>query len=682
MLCPAVQAAGREVYRASAKGHYLFMIRFLQKDSRIVKAIFIVIIAVACITMVITLVPGIFGDQVAGADTYATIRGGGFLGRIFGGSDEVSTLEVQQLAQRMMQRQQLPDFVLPFMMQRVGQGLIQQHIELEEANRLGVNVTDEDLRSFLKTGMWGQVLFPNGQYVGDAQYASLVSQNFGISRDQFEKELKKEIQENRLRSFVTAGVTVSDQQVREAYTEQATKIKFDYAVLSADDLRKQINPTDAELQTFFKQSAARYAKAIPEARKIQYIAFTTHDLPGGTPQVSDAEVQQYYTQHQKDYQVDDQVKVRHILIKVDSGADSKADAAAKQKAEDILKQLHNGGNFADLAKKNSDDPGSKDQGGELGFIKHGVTVPEFDKAAFALQPGQTSDLVRTKFGYHIIQTEEKQTAHTRPLDEVKTTIQAVLTRQKEAQAQQAFAQQLASEALKNGLAQTAAAHHLQVTTTDYLAQNAIISTLADGSQLLTAAFSAKPGAAPIVASTGDGSAVFQVQDVHAAHAPAFDEYKTHILDDFREQQLPQLLTRKTNELADKAHAENDLAKAAKEVGATIKSSDLVGRDAQVPDVGQLSTAAPALFNLNVGQISSAINSGRTGVVAKLTEKQQPTPDEIQKNFDQTRDSILNQRREEMFEVFVTSLTDKYQKEGRIRIHKQAQQPGLPGAPQS
>lgn len=657
------------------------MIRFLQKDSRVVKTIFIVIIAVACITMVITLVPGIFSNEVSSSDTYATIRGAGFLGRFFGG-DDISTQEVQQLAQRMMQRQQMPDFILPYMMQRAGQGLIQQHVELQEANRLGVSVTDDDLRTFLHTGMWGQVLFPNGHYIGDAEYASLVSQNFGISRDTFEKELKKEIQENRLQSFVTAGVTVSDQQVRDSYRQQGTKIKFDYAVISTDDLRKTINPTDAELQTFFKQNAARYAKAIPEARKLEYIAFTTANLPGGAPQVTDAEVQQYYSQHQKDYQVEDQVKVRHILIKVDPNADAKTDAAAKQKAEDILKQLRNGGNFAELAKKNSDDPGSKDQGGELGFIKHGVTVPEFDKAAFALQPGQISDLVKTKFGYHIIQSEEKQTAHTRPLDEVKPTIMSLLTRQKEAQAQQAFAQQLANEAQKSGMTQTAAAHHLQVVTTDYLAQNAIIPTLADGSQMLTAAFSAKTGGAPQVASTGDGYAVFQVQDVHAAHAPSFDEYKSHVLDDFRDEQLPSLLSRKTTELADKAKAENDLAKAAKEVGATMKSSDLIGRDAQVPDVGQLSQTAPTLFDLNVGQLSQPINSQRTGVVAKLTQKQEPTPDEIQKNFEKTRDSLLNQKRDEMFSVFVTNLVDQYQKEGRIRVSRRAQQPGLPAKPQS
>jgi len=649
------------------------MIRFLQKDSRIVKWIFIVIIAVSCITMVITLVPGIFSDTTTGSDTYATIRSGGVFGRFLGSGDQVPMQDVQMIAQRMMQRQQLPDFVLPYMVQRVGQGLIQQHIELEEARRLGIHVTDDDLRNFLHTGMWGQVLFPNGQYIGDDRYASLVSENFGISREKFESELKKELTEQRLRALITAGVTVSDQQVRDAYTQQATKIKFQYAVLSADDLRKQINPTDTELQAFFKQNAARYARAIPEKRKIEYVAFTTANLPGGAPQVTDAEVQQYYNQHQSEYHVDDQVKVRHILIKVDPNADAKADAAAKQKAEDILKQLHNGANFADLAKKYSDDPGSKDQGGELGFIKHGVTVPEFDKAAFALQPGQISDLVRTKYGYHIIQTEEKQAAHTRPLDEVKPEIVAMLTRQKEAQAEQAFANQLAQEAQKSGLEKTAQAHHLQVVTTDYLEQSAIVPGLADGSQLLSSAFSAKPGSAPLVASIGDGYAVFQVKDIQSAHAPTFEEYKSHVLDDYRDEQLPQLLARKTNELADKAHAENDLEKAAKEVGATVKTSDLVGRDAQVPDVGQLSSVAPGLFDLTPGQISKAINTGRTGVVAKLLDKQLPTPDDIKKNFESTRDALLNQQRDQMYEVFLSSLMEKYEKEGRIRINRRVQQ---------
>jgi peptidyl-prolyl cis-trans isomerase D len=654
------------------------MIRFLQKDSRFVKGVFVVIIAVACITMVITLVPGIFQDQTGSADTYATIGHGGFLGRFMPAQDEIATTDVQALAQRMLQRQQLPDFVLPFMMQRVGQGLIQQHIELMEANRLGLGVTDEDVRKFLHSGMWGQVLFPGGKYIGDAQYAEFVSEQFGLSRDKFENEIKKEIEENRLRALITGGVTISDSEVRSSYVQQGTKIKFDYAVLSSDDLRKTINPTDAELQAFFKQNAAKYANAVPEERKIQYIAFTDSNLPQGAPQVTDAEIQQYYQAHQKDYQVDDQVKVRHILIKVD-GNDPKADAAAKAKAQGILDQLHHGGDFAKLAKENSDDPGSKEQGGELGWIKHGVTVPEFDQAAFALQPGQTSGLVRSKFGYHIIQSEDKQTAHTKPLDEVKTTIQALLTRQKEGQQEQAFAQQLAAEAQKNGLAATAAAHHLQVVTTDFLSQASVVPGLPDGSKLLADAFNAKKNAAPQTATTGEGYAVYQVTDIQPAHAPSFEEYKSHLVEDFRDQQVPQLLAKKTAELADRAHADNDLAKAAKEVGATLKSSDLVGRDAQVPEIGALATAAPQLFDLNTGQISAAINTGHSGVVAKITDKQQPTGDEVAKNFDATRESLLDQRREEMFSVFVNNLETTYQKQGRIRMNRRAQQ--TPGGPQ-
>jgi len=661
------------------KGCSLFMIRFLQKDNRLVKSIFVVIIAVACITMVITLVPGIFNDQASAADTYATIRPGGWLGKYVGTGTDISTTDVQTRAAQVLQQRRWPEYALPFVMEQVGQNMVQQAVILQEANRLGLQVTNEGLAQFLHSGMYGQVLFPKGQYIGDDKYRQLIEQQFQISTQKFETEVKKEIEETRLKALVTGGITVSDADVRSYYVDQNTKIKFDYAVINSSDVEKEINPTDAELQTFFKANAAKYATSVPEARKISYIAFTDGQEPGGTPQVTDAEVQQYYNQHQKEYQVDDQVKVRHILIKEDQGASPAADAAAKQKAEDVLKQIKAGGNFAELAKKYSDDPGSKDQGGELGFLKHGVTVPEFDQAAFSLPVGQTSNLVKTKFGYHIIQVEEKQTAHTRPLDEVKSTIVALLTRQKEGAQEQAYATQLANEVQKNGLEKTAEAHHLQVVTTDYLPQGAIIPGLADGSKMLNEAFTAKPGGAPLTVSTGEGLAVFKVDDIKAAHAPTFDQFKTTLLTDYRQQQLPQLLASKTNELDAKARAENDLAKAAKEMGATLKSSDLVGRTGQVPDVGQLSQVAPDLFDLNAGQFSKPINTGRNGVVAKVIEKQQPTADEIAKNLDQTRDTLLGQRRDQMFDVFVSNLVDKYQKQGRIRLSKKPASALSPGA---
>jgi peptidyl-prolyl cis-trans isomerase D len=648
------------------------MIRFLQKDNRVVKIIFVVIIAVAVVTMVITLVPGIFADENTSSDTYASVHSGGFMGRFFGDSTTISTPEVQQVAERILQQKKYPEMVLPYLMPQAAQALIQRAVLLQEADRLGLKVGDGDLRRALQTGPFAQMLFPNGQFIGEDGYANFVQNYFRTSIQDFESQIKKELEINRLEAMVTGGVTVSDQDVRDAYRQQATKIKFDYAVINSEDLRKQINPTDAELQAFFKQSAARYKDAVPETRKLAYIALNQTDVPGGAPVVPEQQIQQYYQSHQKDYQVPEEVKVRHILIKVDAGADAKVDAAAKQKAEDLLKQIKGGADFAALAKANSDDPGSKEQGGELGMIQRGVTVPSFEKAAFGLAPGQISDVIKTQFGYHIIKVEEKQTAHLKPLDEVKAQILATLTRQAEADQQASFAQQLATEAAKSGLAKTAEAHHLQVVTTDYVPQNAVLPGLPDGAKLLGLAFSAKPGAAPQVSSTGDGFAVFQIQDAKPAHAPTFEEYKTHLVDDFREQQLPQLLARKTNELADKAHAENNLAQAAKEVGATLKSSDMVGHTGQVPDIGDLSTSAPDLFDLKVGQISKAINTGHSGIVAKIGDKQEPTPDEIAKNFDMTRESLLNERREQMFAVFVTALTDRYEKSGGIHMNKRAQ----------
>jgi peptidyl-prolyl cis-trans isomerase D len=653
------------------------MIRFLQKDSRVVKSIFIVIISVACITMVVTLVPGIFADQNTSADTYATVGGAGWK-RFFTHSDEISTTEVQTMAARAMQQQRLPDMYLQFIMPRVAQELIQETIELQEARRMGLNVTDDDLRHFLHTGMFGQALFPNGQYIGDDRYAVLIQENFNISRQQFETQLKREMEENRLKTLVTSSVNVSDSEVRTSYKKQGTKIKFQYAVLSADDIQKQISPSDSELQTYFRTNGARYANAVPESRKIQYFAFDENQLPGGVPKVSDQEVTQYYQQHQSEYKVDEQVKARHILIKVDNPTDAKEDAAAKKKAQDVLDQLHKGANFADLAKKYSDDPGSKEQGGDLGFFKHGAMVSEFDQAAFSLQPGQTSGLVKTKYGYHIIQVEERQNAHLKTLDEVKGQILAALTRQKEAGAEQTFAQQLQSEAAKSGLQKTADAHHLQVSTTDYLAQGAIVPGVADGSKMLTGAFAAKVNAAPQMASTGEGFAVFQVTEVKPAHAPSFDEYKAHILDDYRQEKIPQLLTEKATQLAIQAKG-GDLEKAAKTVGATLKTSDLVDRTAQVPDVGQLSSTATQLFDLNAGQVSGALNTGRTAIVAKILDKQEPSADDIAKNFEQTREQLVNEKRNELFEVFVGQLMEKYQKEGRIRLNRKAQLPGsVPG----
>ena len=654
------------------------MIRFLQRDSRVVKAFFIVIIAAASVGMVVYLIPGLMGMGTASSDDYAVIYPHWY-SRFLSSGESVSQQRVSQMARQQLLRRnpQYADnpMIVHYFEQQVGQQLVEKQILLIEARKLGILATDDDVSRLLHRGQFGEYLFPNGQFIGTDRYADFVARQFNLSVTEFEQEVKQDIQIRRLQALITAGVTVGDAEVRDAYRKQNIKIKFDYAVISSDDLRKSINPSDSDLTAFFKKNAARYATAVPEERKIVYFAFTPDQLPGGAPRPSQQEIQQYYATHQSDYAVPEQARSRHILIMVPAGADAKTDAAAKAKAEGILKQLQGGANFAALASKFSDDPGSKDKGGELGFAKRGAMVPAFDNAIFTQKIGESA-IIKSQFGYHIVQVEERQSAHTQALNEVLPAIQAALVRQNSAKAEQDYAQALTSEAIKNGLGKTAAAHHLGMATTPLLGEQGVISALADSSQILAKAFASKQGDPPQFASTGEGYAIFQVTGIAPAHAPNLAEYKSKIADDYRNELLPGLLSQKTAELAGKAKSLNDLAKAAQQVGATVKSSDLVGETGQAPDLGQVGQVAPQLFEMKVGQISGPINAGRTGVVAKVVDKQEPSADEIAKNFDQTRDQFLEQRRSEVFNVFLSNLLNDYKKHNRIQIPK-AKSEGVP-----
>jgi peptidyl-prolyl cis-trans isomerase D len=661
------------------------MIRFLQQDNKVVKIMFGVIIGAAVISMVIYLVPGLM-DNTSGADAsgvYATVRQPGLMGKLFGESTTVSTQDVTNLAERQMQQQHFPDnmmrSLLPYMMSRAGQVLVERAILKQEADRLHLQVSDDDLRHELRTGMFAQYLFPNGNYIGDDGYINFIQMAMGpdMSRTRFESQLKQDMELQRLQALITGGATVSDAAVRDAYRISGTKVKFDYAVVSAEDVKKTINPSDADLQAFFKQNGARYATAIPETRKIEYVAFDASKLPGGKAQVSDADVQAYYASHQAQYKTEEQVKTRHILIASKAGADAQSDAAAKTKAQDVLKQLQAGGNFAELAKKYSEDPGSKDQGGELPMIPTAGLDPAYAKAAMALNPGQTSGLVKSAFGYHIIQTEQKQAAGVKPLAEVKDSIVQVLTQQKQGAAEQEFATQLANEAKNGGLDKAAAAHGLHAVTTDYVAKDGVIGGLAEGTELLNQAFAAPKGGAPATAATGDGYAVYQVVDVKPAHAPDFAEYKSHILDDYREQKAPALVQEEVTKLDDRAKVLNDLKKAAAELKVPVKTSDFVGQDGQVPDLGAMSGPGSIAFSLPKGAISGPINTGEGGAVLAVIDNQEPTAEETTKNLDTMREQLLNSQRDQIFRVFLGTLSKKYEDGGGVRLSKQ---PGAPPVP--
>jgi peptidyl-prolyl cis-trans isomerase D len=231
------------------------MIRFLQKDSRVVKAFFVVIIGAASVSMVVYLIPGLTGQSAVAADTYAVVYPHWY-SRYLSSGETVSMQRVEQLARQQLSQQRYPDnpMILNLFEQRVGQQLVQEQILLSEAAKLGVTATDGDVITFLHQGAFGEYLFPKGDFIGEDKYTDFVASRFNMSVAQFEDEIKREIVLNRLRSLITAPVTVSDQDVRDSYRKDNIKIKFDYAILATRTSRHSSRRTPRVTLTACRKS--------------------------------------------------------------------------------------------------------------------------------------------------------------------------------------------------------------------------------------------------------------------------------------------------------------------------------------------------------------------------------------------------------------------------------------------
>jgi peptidyl-prolyl cis-trans isomerase D len=489
----------------------------------------------------------------------------------------------------------------------------------------------------------------------------------------FEQNVKYDILLDKLRDLATGGVLVPEEEVRKEFEKQNSKVKFDYAVLRKDDLLKQIHPSEAELKAFYERNKATYNNSIPEKRKVRYVVLDTAKIMAETS-VSPQDLEAYYDQHREDYRVPEQVSVSHILIKTplpgpDGKVDPKGVEEARKKAEDVLKQLKAGGNFAELAKKYSEDPGSGKNGGSLGFIGRGRTVPEFEKAAFSLPKGSTSELVQSSYGFHIIRVDDKQAAHVKTLDEVKDQIEGTIREQKAAQATSNQVNGLLGQARTAGLEKAAAAKGLNVINTDFFSRTDNLPGIGNSAEFMSAVFGQAEKSPPEQVALPQGYAVFEVLAVKPPATPTFDEIRSRVETEFQNERVAALLTQKTQELADRAKAEHDLKKAAKEAGATVKTSELVQPDGQVPDIGSMAGGAAVAFTLKPGEISGPITNGNTGVVLSILERQEPSPQDFAAKQDQLRDSLRQARQMEMFNLFVANLRTQMEKSGKIKINQ-------------
>src|SRR2546426_8865327 len=368
------------------------MIRFLQTPGPVKKYVLGGLLLLICVSMVWYLVPSGGSRGLGGPSQGVVAKVGG---------EEVTRLQVQRQTTQML-KQQFPRggaqmaMLMPFFAQRAAENLISQKAILVEAERLGLRVNDQELSDELQHGRYAQAFFPGGSFIGQEAYEARIQQA-ELTVPQFEQSVKEEILFDKLRNLVTGSASVTDAEVHQEFVRKNTKVKFGYAVLRKDDVLKEIHPSEAELKAFYERNKGTYNNSIPEKRKIRYVVVETAKVEAQT-EVTHDDLQSYYDQHRDEFRVPEQVNVRHILIKTplpgpDGKIDTKGADEARKKAEDVLKQIKSSGNFAELAKKYSEDPGSAKNGGLLGWIGKGRTVSGFEKAAVSLPKSGTHDLV-------------------------------------------------------------------------------------------------------------------------------------------------------------------------------------------------------------------------------------------------------------------------------------------------
>ncbi len=286
------------------------MIRFLQTQGPTKKIILSGILLVICGAMVIAFIPGGLTSELTGQP------GKGIVAKVDG--SEITVDDVRQTARQMLQ-QQMPqgganmNMLLPFFAQRAAEQMITRQALLAEAGRMGLRATPQEVLDELQHGRYSATFFPGGNFIGQQEYDDLL-QRANLTRVKFEDSVASDILLTKLQALVSGSATVSEAEIREQFIKQNSKVKFDYAVLKQDDLRKGLHPADEELKAFYESHKASYANSVPEKRKVKYAIIETSKAEASV-QVTTDDLRKYYDDHREQYRTPEQVKVSHILIK-------------------------------------------------------------------------------------------------------------------------------------------------------------------------------------------------------------------------------------------------------------------------------------------------------------------------------------------------------------------------------
>ena len=526
--------------------------------------------------------------------------------------------------------------------------LISMYALANQAEELGLSVPQEELVDQIS-----RMFQQNGQFIGKQRYEQHLRGN-NLSTKAFEDSMRRDLINEKLRRIVTDGITATADEIRQDFVNTNQEVSVRYVVFDPEMITPE-EPTDEVLQQYYDENQEAFRRA--EERKIKYISVRT------TPDEVEATEEQIQAELDK-LPDEDQVRARHILISTAEG-----DEAAQKKATAILEQLRQGADFEELAKANSDDPGTAEFGGDLGFFGRGRMVPEFEEAAFGLERGEISDLVKTPFGYHIIQTMDKAStddASKRALAEFNARLA-----QADAQSEETANAVMAEARAGATLEEVAEKHSLQVVESPYFDPAGTVPGLAlRGDAVKTFGTLAEGDLSGPHAATGRW-VIAQVSEIVSAQIPELGDIRDAVLEAYTKAEGERLLEESAFGFFKEAEAAESFAELANEKSYQLTATDFFKKGANIDDNLRFSPDIhEQAFALDVDGVSTPVSVAGKYIVFQVAEKSAVDEERFEREKPDLSERLTQQKRTEFFTSYVENLVDELRRNQEIVINEQ------------
>jgi peptidyl-prolyl cis-trans isomerase D len=529
--------------------------------------------------------------------------------------------------------------------------LVDNILMRQAASELGLQVSDEDLSQSIRSISAFQVA---GAF--DPRRYQIILSNNNLTPESFESSQRDALLAQKVNSFITATVKVSDQEAMEWYQWDNASVNLDYFLFEPGRY-KDIEVTDDEINSYFETRKEAY-KTDP-ALRVRYVKFAPKSFESQVT-ISDDEISEYYDEHPQEFQNPKTVEARHILVKVDQDAPPEDVAKAKTRIESILQKAKDGQDFAELAKEFSEGP-SKDKGGHLGTFRRETMVKPFSDKAFSMNPGEISDPVMTKFGWHIIKVEKVNEATTVSLADATERIRRKLTSDRSKNLAYDRAESVYDATFEGEqLEAIAAAQNFILVTTEFFSRRNPPEDVQKKTEFAAAAFSLPEGEVSDVQDFGDGYYLMELVEKRPAQLPELTAVAQKVKSD---------LLRKKQDQQAKADAEAvlsalkdgaSLQKAGEPFDLKPQQTGFFKRKDSIPNIGYERRLAEAAFKLSdQGKLPEEVFKGGKGYyVIQLGQRKAPPLDDFEKEKAGIRDQLLQQKKFKAFEAWLEQIKNR------------------------